>query len=762
MKFNEMEAIVTFLSTTQGNDTPEWQAAINNLQSLLEAMEPYEIEDEEGNYPPINQEEYQRIGALFDNTVASVNAFIKENNNNNDINDDIRIQLSKNLNKEFLSKAYIEFKNVKPNPNRSLHDSMENFRYQNVELSTDDLNKLGGNLSSRIQMTIDLDGKKTKGVFTKNTAYDPNKQYADLLDEMKLKYPKFDSFWDSMDSVEFMNNGFQSFVPSMFMNSEEAVVYDYNPEAKETAMNGIPVLTYMNNNPEVEEEFEKYKNDPDFFNALFDLSIKAEKFTTNVGVNEGFLGLEPGQGIDIRNSAMSSVANLLGVNDLIANSKNITVQMPDGSFENGTFMEFVESKDVTHLDSIDEMRVYGLDAYEGKEVKEQLANLQVLDYICGNVDRHLGNMLYKFDPETHKLASIKGIDNDASFFKKRLKKDEGLSQLTSIKKMRVIDEKMANKLLSIDEGMLGATLHGYGLNDAEINAAWDRLHDLQDAIKEASTFDPEKGLPPYQGGQDGPYGLTIVKSEDWDKLSLQQLKVGNNAFSKIIDVQKMLTSEDMVSLEMKQAVESSKRSVKTMLQPENTKSLLDRARSHKPIMGTSQRYLNVLAALQNYQNTPVAEDPLSEAGQAKWQSAEALKRAVDAYNQEKIAIGHFDRNGRPAREFSGKALGRIEDVEQIGKFVDKLMETKKQALDSQRTLDIATQKQAELNEFKSKSPQEQQAMLDQKHAQEAEKNQDLAVRLERSLANDDPFDLGNESLDDELAIDAVSVDLENN
>ena len=114
MKFNEMEAIVTFLSTTQGNDTPEWQAAINNLQALLDAMEPYETKDEEGNYPPISQEEYQRIDTLFDNTVASVNTFIKENNNNNDINDDIRIQLSKNLNKEFLSKAYIEFKNVKP------------------------------------------------------------------------------------------------------------------------------------------------------------------------------------------------------------------------------------------------------------------------------------------------------------------------------------------------------------------------------------------------------------------------------------------------------------------------------------------------------------------------------------------------------------------------------------------------------------------------------------------------------------------------
>jgi len=758
MKFNEMEAIVTFLSTTQGNNTPEWQAAIGNLEALLEAMEPYETADDEGNYPPITPEEYQRIDTIFDNTVASVGAFIKNNNGGN-VNDDIRIQLSKNLNKEFLAKAYIEFKNVQPNPDKSLHESMENFRYQNVELTNEDLNRLGGNLSSRIQMTIDLDGKKTKGVFTKNTVYDPNKQYADLLDEMKLKYSKFNSFWDSLDSVEYLNGDFQSFNANLFINSEEAVVYDANEEARNHAMETISVVTRMDNNPEVEAEFEKYRNDPDFFNALFDFSNQAEKLTTNIGVNKGFLGLEVGDGIDIRNSAMSSVANLIGVSDLIAKSKNVTVQMPNGTYENGTFMEFVESKDIANLDSIDEMRVYGLDAYDNKEIKTQLANLQVLDYICGNVDRHLGNMLYKFDPETHKLASIKGIDNDASFFKRHLNKDEGLNQLAGIKKMRVIDEKMAEKLLTIDEGMLGATLHGYGLNEAEINASWERLHDLQEAIKEAEIYDPKKGLKPYEGGNDNGYGLTIVKSEDWDKLSLNDLKVGNNNFAKIINAQKMLTTEDMVSFEMKKNMELSKRSTKTMLSKDRSKELLDKAKSHKPIMGTSQRYLNVLAALENYHNTPVPEDPLSEAAQTKWQSAEALKRAVEAYKQEKKDIGHFDQKGQPAMEFKGKALHRIEDVNEIGQFVDKLFETKKLAVDSQRVIDTATRKQQELNEFKSRSPQEQQAILDQKRAQEAVKNQDLAVRIQQSLQNDDPFDLSDESMDNDLSIESADLNM---
>ena len=761
MKFNEMEAIVTFLATLQGNDTPEWQAAIGNLQQLLEAMEPYETSDDEGNYPPITQQEYQRINTIFDNTVTSVGAFIKENNNNNNIEDDVRIQLSKNLNKEFLSKAYVEFKNVKPNPNKSLHESMENFRYQNVELTNEDLNRLGGNLSSRLQMTIDLDGKKTKGVFTKNTKYDPAKQYSDILDEMKLKYGKFDSFWESLGSQEYMRSGLDSFTPNLFMNGAEAVVYDTSPESKQQALDSIPIVARWSDYPEIEEEYNKYRDDPDFYGAMFDFSTKATKLATSISVNEDLLGIQPGQGIDIRNSAMSSVANLIGVDDLIAKSKNITVQMPDGSYENGTFMEFVESKDITHLDSVDEMRVYGIDAYDNKEVKTQLSNLQVLDYICGNVDRHLGNMLYRFDPNTHKLASIKGIDNDASFFKRHLQKDEGLNQLTGIKKMRVIDEKMAQKLLSIDEGMLGATLHGYGLSEEEINASWDRLHDLQEAIREAEIYDPKKGLQPYRGGNDNGYGLTIVKSEDWDKLSLQDLKCGNNNFSKIVEAQKMLTTENMVSFDMKLAMESSKRAVKSMLSQSNSKHLLDSAKNHKPFMGTSRRYTNVLNALQNYQNTPVADDPLSEAGQAKWESLNALKRAVDAYKQEKIAIGHFNQDGTPARAFTGNALGRIQDVENIGKFADKLLEEKKNALDSQRAIEVANRKQEELNEFKNHSPEEQQAILNQKHAQEAQSNMDLSVRIQQSLKEDDPFAVSDDEISDDLSIQSAGPELNN-
>jgi len=421
-------------------------------------------------------------------------------------------------------------------------------------------------------------------------------------------------------------------------------------------------------------------------------------------------------------------------------------------------MEFVESKDIAHVDSIDETRVLGLDAYEDKDVKLQLANLQVLDYVCGNVDRHLGNILYKFDPETHKLTSIKGIDNDASFTRNLMTNSRSLSQLPSIHRMRVIDQKMAEKLLTIDEGMLSATLHGYGLSQAEVDAAYDRLHNLQERIREAPTFDPEKGLEPFDQGN-VEQGITIVKTEDWDKFSLTDLQAGNNYFSKIIGVQDMLTTDSMVTDQMKRDVECSKRSLQSMLNPENSANLLAKAQSHKPMFGVSDRYQNVLNAMVAYQNAPSPEDPVHSDGHEKWQRLADLKRAVDTYKSEKIELGHLSPDGSPSEAMKGKALSRIEDVDKIGKFADKLIEQRQQALKDDKALRDAERKQGELDAFKALPPEEQQIILDQRKAHEQYLNEDLSVHIQNSLAEDE-IDMANDvDLAEENAIDGPDVDM---
>jgi len=744
MKYREMLAFSGFLNKTDGTDSPEWKAAMQKVNNLMEVMGPYQLASGDGTYRPITPEAYRRIEQTFNEAVTAVSEFTKTAANGPE--DEVRLQLMKNFNKEFLSKSYIEYKNVKPNPNQSLHEAMENFRYENVDVSNDQLQRVGGNLSSRIQLTVDFDGTATRGVFTKRSAYEPRAQYNALLDEMGAKYGKFASFWSALDDTRFFEGGFTAATASMFIHSNHGTVYDDTPERRRAALQNYKTITSLDLYREANEEFEKYRNDPDFFNALFDFSTKAEQLSTTIGINEELLGMHPGENIDARNSAMSSVANLLGVNDLIAKSKQLAVRMPSGEFQTGTFMEFVEGKDFTKIDSIDEVRIAPLEAYEGKDVKIQLANLQVLDYICGNVDRHMGNVFYQFDPQTHKLTGIKGIDNDASFLKRHLGPGDGIAKLCGIRQMRVIDEAMAQKLLQIDEGMLTATLHGYGLSEDQVAAAYERLHNLQDAVRSAKTYDPKEGLPPFNDlGQD--YDLTIVKNEDWDKLSLTELSESNNNFAKIVSAQQFLTSAGMVTPKLKQDAECSKRALKTMLHPDNSKGLLDSARSHKPLLGVSERYQRILDAMEAYQNTPAPEDPLHSDTDAKWDRLAELKSAVDAYKREKTQIGHLDANGNPVENIKGKALARIEDVNRIGKFADKLLQQRKQTINADGALHEAEQKQRELDEFKALPPEEQQIILDQKRAHEELLKQDLAVRVQNSLQNDE------ESLEDEMEVD---------
>lgn len=759
MKYQEMLAFASFLNKSEGTNSEEWKQAMRSVNSLLEVMGPYQLKQGDGTYRPISQEAYAKIDALFDETVNKVNAFVKaEANGELDV---VRNQLMKNFSKEFLAKSYIEYKNVKPSPDISLHEAMENFRYENIEVSSDQLKRVGENLSSRIQLEVEIDGKKTRGVFTQRSAYNPKGQFDAIIDEMSIKYGKFASFFKAMDDPEFLRSGLFGNDPRLFINLETGAIYDGDPQTREQAVYNYHDSVGMDAYPSLEREFEKYRADPDFFNALFDYSLKAQKLSTSITVSEQVLGLKPGENLDGRNSAMSSVANLLGVNDLIAKSKQVAVKMPSGEFQTGTFMEFVESKDIFHIDSIDETRVLGLDAYEDKDVKVQLANLQVLDYVCGNVDRHLGNILYKFDPETNKLVSVKGIDNDASFTKKRLPTTKALSQLPSIHRMRVIDQDMAEKLLSIDEGMLAATLHGYGLSQEEVDAAYDRLHNLQESIKTATIYDPEKGIEPFEESN-AEQGITIIKKEDWGKLSLTELSAGNNYFSKLVGVQETLTTEGMVNENMKREVACSTRALKSTLNPENSAMLLSSAQSHKPTFGCSERYKNVLNAMEAYQNAPSPEDPLHSESHIKWQRLAELQNAVNAYKQEKIALGHLKPDGSPVEEMKGKALSRIEDVNKIGKFAAYLDSQRKSAIAAEKTLLDAERKQAELDAFKALSKEEQKIILDQRKAHEEYLNQDLSLRIQNSLAEDEEFAIAeNEAdLNQNLEIDPSEVHMD--
>ena len=82
----------------------------------------------------------------------------------------------------------------------------------------------------------------------------------------------------------------------------------------------------------------------------------------------------------------------------------------DGVEVDGVFMESAEGTDINRLKKDDPIFQANFKSFENPEALQQVVDLQVLDFICGNIDRHLGNMFYQFKKKT-------AIDYPAEAFK---------------------------------------------------------------------------------------------------------------------------------------------------------------------------------------------------------------------------------------------------------------------------------------------------------------------------------------------------------
>ncbi len=127
-----------------------------------------------------------------------------------------------------------------------------------------------------------------------------------------------------------------------------------------------------------------------------------------------------------RNVATSRMAALLGLSGLVQDSKTVKVKdKASGKTYRGNLMEFANGDEakgvakqksdelVKKTDNIEE-RLKEAQSMFAPSVQKELSSLQVLDYLCGQGDRHRGNYFLEKD-ENDKYAHVHGIDNDMSF-----------------------------------------------------------------------------------------------------------------------------------------------------------------------------------------------------------------------------------------------------------------------------------------------------------------------------------------------------------
>ena len=237
------------------------------------------------------------------------------------------------------------------------------------------------------------------------------------------------------------------------------------------------------------------------------------------------LGIK-GDKADKRGSAMSVVADVLGIGNVIA--KSYSLQILGGPKEKpikGTFIEFANGTDrrSTKPEDIEKFKNLTPKKIEdpenmarSRQLKKDIANLQILDFIVGNPDRHGTNIMYRFDDEGN-LVGIQGIDNDTC-----LGTNEHVEHLSGIgfDNFGVIPKETADAIIECcNTGTMDMLLYGYDLNEEEKKMAIGRLLHIRDKIIDDRKYYEEHANEIGEGelvkGR-----IKVVSDEEWDKYSI--------------------------------------------------------------------------------------------------------------------------------------------------------------------------------------------------------------------------------------------------
>ena len=201
--------------------------------------------------------------------------------------------------------------------------------------------------------------------------------------------------------------------------------------------------------------------------------------------------IDPGRNLSRRNVATSRLATLLGIGDIVAESRTAIIKQNGQTFR-GNLME--------EADGIEAAGV-GQGRYTEK-AEDQLFILHIFDLLCGQIDRHKKN--YKFITETDSekntmITGIKCIDNDMSFGKLTFDKvSPGRNKLPELfkRELYALPDAFVKSVLSLDASFARLILADL-LEPDELDAFEDRLAGIQNALIEMEKSRTEEEHDPH-------------------------------------------------------------------------------------------------------------------------------------------------------------------------------------------------------------------------------------------------------------------------
>ena len=239
-------------------------------------------------------------------------------------------------------------------------------------------------------------------------------------------------------------------------------------------------------------------------------AVLRRRMATSIGKT---LGLEEGEGLSERNIATVRMASLLGMKEQVVHSQQVKL-IQDGSTRSGFVMNKARGLDYTRLNK---QAPPGHDEYTG-EFQRQMMNLQLLDNICGQFDRHLNNVFFDYAKQGGQvqLRGIMGIDNDMAFGTKYITSGTHIHMRSCMDEkdnyiFPVVDRDFYEHLMTIDSDILFGELTMIQ-DDKYKRAVYYRLNRIRTAITKALN-----GNPPT---------CRLVDKDGWGEDTLKELCKG--------------------------------------------------------------------------------------------------------------------------------------------------------------------------------------------------------------------------------------------
>ena len=455
----------------------------------------------------LSETEFNNLKQIYAQTENAFNDYFKDEANFKGL-EVSRAGILKDILK-VLKKDINELNACNPKEPGTLSEIIDRSRSHMITISEKDISTIGGNLSERIPIKSN---KGPKGFFTRKTYFNPDNEWSKKLEDFENQFGSVSEECKKNLQLLKSDEEFQLSFCKLFPTTK----MEFKKRYKDIdILCSMATKLGMANNDQASRTL-LLSNDKLFDNlsrfAVSAFSVVAQQLVMQLA------GIKKGSPISSRNCAMTDVAQLLGCDHLLANSVNMKIKIGDEIVE-GVFMETADGTDLKRLKYDDPIFDTKLDSFQNPEALMQVADLQVLDFICGNTDRHGFNMVYQFARENNqvKFTGIKGIDNDCAFGIPDVKSDKQIMRMVKPEKMKFITTSMLDKLANIDRSQLAFKLQNNGLSQDEIQAVYDRIDMVLEADKKKQ--------------------FTYADKEYWEKNKLANNKnASENYFESVKDI----------------------------------------------------------------------------------------------------------------------------------------------------------------------------------------------------------------------------------